>query len=318
MSIKTTLQTITPKDAERLLGMNDCNRAIKSTRIARLSAVLNSGQWQFNGETIKVSVSGHLLDGQHRLAAVLFTGVSIETLVVEGLADKVMRTIDTGSPRRMADLVSMDGHSDPTRVAAGATLLWKVITGSAYNNPPPQPSYALDVLSRYPTISKWARLYNASKVIKRIIPSASLIPALVYLEEIAKQPALAEALFHGLSTGENLQDGNPILALRNRMISFKTDGRYKKAQSTTNNIWPAVVRTINALETGKQVFAVKLTDENGPVSQPALLNAHLRHETALRRLTDLAPGIRTEAHAKLADKVGRTSASFTSKVAKAA
>ena len=63
--IKTGLETIvlTPSRASELLEHNKINRPIIDSHVARLDRQIVLGKWRFNGDTIKISDDGDVLDG---------------------------------------------------------------------------------------------------------------------------------------------------------------------------------------------------------------------------------------------------------------
>ena len=46
---------------------------------------MQDGKWRLNGKTICFDSTGRLLNGQHRLSAVVRSGVTLTTVVVRGL-----------------------------------------------------------------------------------------------------------------------------------------------------------------------------------------------------------------------------------------
>jgi hypothetical protein len=84
------------------------------------------GEWDLNGQTIKVSVDGALLDGQHRLEAVVHSGVTISSVVVRGLSPAARDTIDTGRRRRLADVLAIEGYPDAIALATGVNALYRL------------------------------------------------------------------------------------------------------------------------------------------------------------------------------------------------
>src|SRR5690625_2666804 len=84
-NIRVNVVTITPQLAEQLLGKNPNNRKISRTNYNTVRRAIEHGEWELNGEAIKLSQDGTVLDGQHRLMAVRDTGISIQSLLIEGL-----------------------------------------------------------------------------------------------------------------------------------------------------------------------------------------------------------------------------------------
>ena len=110
MSIITAqVETITPSIAKELLSMNDENRKVTPGNVIKIEKALEAGEWQVSGQTIIVSETGRLLDGQHRLHAVLNTGINMQHLVCRGISDTAFKVIDTGKGRTGGDALSILG-----------------------------------------------------------------------------------------------------------------------------------------------------------------------------------------------------------------
>src|SRR5580692_2847485 len=97
---------LTPEMAVQFLEHNTLNRPLSDQHVKRLVGQIIGGKWKFNGDTIKISKGGGILDGQHRLWAVVESKVSIETGLVMGIEKDAFATIDTlRKPRSGADVL---------------------------------------------------------------------------------------------------------------------------------------------------------------------------------------------------------------------
>ena len=67
--ITAKVETITPEIAKTMLGENVNNRRISRDNVNLFAREIRNGEWRFNGEAIKFSKDGRLLDDQHRLLA---------------------------------------------------------------------------------------------------------------------------------------------------------------------------------------------------------------------------------------------------------
>lgn len=126
--ITVTQETIGPDEAVKYLGLNTHNRHIRPELIETIRRDIVSDNYQLNGETIKFSVTDKLLDGQHRLLAVLEAGKPIVTLVVRGLPDEVQVTVDSGSRRKFGDYLHLDGEIHSATLAASTRVTWFLTT----------------------------------------------------------------------------------------------------------------------------------------------------------------------------------------------
>lgn len=118
--MKAIIILITPEMAKELLKNNAKNRKVKHHKVAEYAALMKAGKWKSNtGEPIKVSINGNLLDGQHRLLAVIMCGIPIEFLVTTELPEDVFDVLDTGIRRNASDTFYIDGVKNAIPISAG-------------------------------------------------------------------------------------------------------------------------------------------------------------------------------------------------------
>lgn len=124
------LEEITPAIARKYLGENLVNRNLMGTYVDRLAGAMSRGEWVFNGEPIQFDESGNLINGQHRLSAIVKSGVTLHMLVIRGLVKrKAQESLDSGRSRSLADRLRLRGVSNAEHIAAGIKLLWKYQNG---------------------------------------------------------------------------------------------------------------------------------------------------------------------------------------------
>jgi len=102
--IEQRVLTVTPAHAEKWLTMNSPdNRRIRPSHVRHLAKQMELGRWMLSPEPIVFSPQ-HLLDGQHRLSAVLMSGCTIEASVALVQHEDVFRVLDQGVNRNLTDL----------------------------------------------------------------------------------------------------------------------------------------------------------------------------------------------------------------------
>jgi len=126
--ITARVETITPEIAKQLLEVNTNNRKVSQANTRKIEEALEAGEWQVSGQTIIISETGRLLDGQHRIHAVLNTGISMEHLVCRGIKDEAFKVIDTGKNRSGGDVLSIVGVVKGTKISNVIKLM------DAYDN----------------------------------------------------------------------------------------------------------------------------------------------------------------------------------------
>lgn len=111
--VETTIEYITPKKAAEYLEHNKLNRAIRSRHLELLIREMKAGNWKLTHQGIAFDEAGNLLDGQHRLTAVVLSGVTIQSMVTRDLPQQAARSIDTQATRNYNDSHVFDNKDRP-------------------------------------------------------------------------------------------------------------------------------------------------------------------------------------------------------------
>jgi len=112
MDIETKIEEITPIIAKNLLAKNPNNRKLNENWALRLAVDIDEGKWALNGETIIIDTDGNVLDGQHRLRAVVIADKSIMVNVARNVLAETKTTIDIGKSRTLADILTLSGNKN--------------------------------------------------------------------------------------------------------------------------------------------------------------------------------------------------------------
>lgn len=152
--MKIEKKKIGPAVAERLLLGNTRNRLINKRLVTKYASDMSGGNWQFIGDPIRLAADGTLLDGQHRLEAVRISKTTQEFLVISDLPESSQAVMDTGRPRRLGDVLRINGEKHHTLLAASLTYLWgydhDVNYAIAATNWRPSTAELLDTLAEHP------------------------------------------------------------------------------------------------------------------------------------------------------------------------
>lgn len=134
--ITVRFQLVSPDVAlDWLARYNNRNRNITDSKVAGHARDIVDGNWPITGDTIRFAMlpegqelNGErllLLDGQHRLSAIVRSKMPLVCLIVEGLDEAVQGVVDTGRSRSLADDLTMAGV--PNGPLAGAVARRVVI-----------------------------------------------------------------------------------------------------------------------------------------------------------------------------------------------
>ena len=113
LKITLGMVSITPTlAAEMLKTSTEHQRAVDRNTVNKYARIMSRGLWVgANGDSIRISSDNTLIDGQHRLAAVIVADTDIEMLVMSGIHEDNIKTIDDGKPRTFSDMLRIDGHA---------------------------------------------------------------------------------------------------------------------------------------------------------------------------------------------------------------
>lgn len=248
--ILTVKAKITPALAELILQRNSGNRKIVPSALQQRKADFAEGRFVFNGETIKISAKGKLLDGQHRLTACVETGVTFESLIVVGLPEDAGDTVDQGARRLPGQQLYRMGHVDGNNLATAARIYWQMERfGRVSSNPEMRPTWpqVQDVVEKH---SELAALSLGHKAKRAHLCGAGLLTALhLWFARIDKDAA--DKFFQALVSGANLRESSPIFRLRKTL----TEGTRPWSEIERAAF---IIKAWNAVRTGRRLQALRL------------------------------------------------------------
>jgi hypothetical protein len=110
--MKAEFKTLTPLDAAMLLETNKSNRNIRAAKVDQYCRDMRAGKFVTTHQGIAVYDNGRLADGQHRLMAMVKTGIPCRVLFVSGIPfeENHILAIDSGTARSVTDSSSISGR----------------------------------------------------------------------------------------------------------------------------------------------------------------------------------------------------------------
>lgn len=227
--VTTVVEVIDVELAKTLLALNrphqvgteGTNRALRPGQIHKFAQAMLAGDWELTNQGIGISSDDELIDGQHRLLALLLAAetdpnISIISNVTWNLSPNAKLAVDIGGVRRSGDFLAMKGIANGNKVGAALKLLhcydtipYDYTTWSRYAA---TPAHLMTLLDTYRNIED---AYQMGRGVMRITSPSSITAAMALV--LRDRPDLVEHLprfLEPLKTGANLGIGNPVLALR--------------------------------------------------------------------------------------------------------
>lgn len=121
--MKTAVEIITPKTAELYLETMNGNRPVRASRVDTLADQMKRGLWRVTHQGIAFDEGGALVDGQHRLWAIIISNCAVKMNVTRGLLADDVLAIDTGAVRSYADTAAFSGKDTDSIAGAVAKIV---------------------------------------------------------------------------------------------------------------------------------------------------------------------------------------------------
>lgn len=228
--MKIEIVTVTPEVAKELLALNIGNfRRPDKSRIAHYAKAIIDDKWELTGDSIKIT-DNILIDGQHRLLAVIEAGKPIQTAIAWDVA-QTGKHLDRGKPRTIGQWLQHSGHKDANSVAAIARLAimhdhkaWKLTSFSIRSHTDDE---VIDYANAYKN-----EIYSAIKVTRGtrwLLPSA-ISGAIAHLgsnKSIITDDMLTFWFWSRISEPSDVSVGDPVFALRERLVKSKAQATQK-------------------------------------------------------------------------------------------
>jgi len=258
MKIERTL--ITPDIAKQYLEGNKANRRTRPAVISRYAQEMKAGNWkEETAELIKIADSGLVLDGQHRLFAVIESGKSIAFYVATGVPEEVFDVLDSGVLRSSSDVLHVAGvkyannmpsiislFRDVNAYVSGTASHLKLTGREALQEYNEDPDFWDHVASK--------SIYFYEQFSKLLSPAIIGGLYAVFLKKAGEAEACK--FMQQFCSGMDLTN-NTIALMRNRLIldkvsNSKIDRKLKVA---------LIIKTWNAYRSGKQKGVLKFVSE---------------------------------------------------------
>lgn len=251
--IQTEVKKITPAYARELLDGQADNRNIRPRLVGKIASDILEGRWQTNGESIVLDENGKLLDGQHRLSAIVKANKAVSAVVVSGIPAAHKSTIDTGSARTPGDFLRMAGFKNHTHLAGVARIVWTYRNGCFPENqssdeiPSSQKiiEIAEEIAADFELVYGFiASAYNTGQG-KLVAPSWMEFLCLIVQDH---HRDIAIDFVEKIYTGANVTAKMPAYHLRNTFLKNMDSGIF----FTTKEKWSLLIRAWNLHEKGAE------------------------------------------------------------------
>lgn len=269
LAVESEIMEVTPALATEWLGDTNINRNLRPKVVAAYRRDMEHGRWEFTGEAIQRSVSGSLLNGQHRLHALAEAeGVeSIQMLVVTGLPEKSQTLMDQGVARSFRDAMVME-HGHVKNITTVASICrWLVLCPEAGKM---NPSVMRNKISAAEAVDKFG---EAPEVITRAGEEATLMRRYMLGSPTATGYAFTQffqvdaadtvEFFAGMRDMEWSMPNDPRKAALRRMQLMHGDEGIKTTIETGVMMVSVLSRAWNLWRKKEEIESLNIRSKNG-------------------------------------------------------
>lgn len=233
LDLKVDIVTITPDMARLWLDRNVKNRKKRRDGIEAYARDIRSGNWLVTGDSVKFDWFGNVIDGQHRLEAIVLANRAIQTVVVWGVDPKAQDRVDTGIIRQFRDQLALRNikHSDIIAPMLRRVILWDEPYGERVQfnrNRVTAAELEAAFVKRQADVEECAAF--VAPLSKDSGISASLLAFIFWILRQANDTEAREFI-RKMSTGADIGEKDPIMILRKRIPKHKKDSRATIAQA---------------------------------------------------------------------------------------
>jgi hypothetical protein len=259
--VRSKVQNVTPKKAADYLERNTANRPLSKRTVREFAAAMRRGDWQVTHQGIAFDTTGALVDGQHRLAAIVEAGIPVEMTVFTEVPVGAFDVLDTGKRRNAADALAIEGEKSAVMLAAMVRTVW------LYEHRPELAwsggdaavtnHQIVQTLQQHPKLRDFVAVGEQIATATGMIKSAAA--AASYLVSQASGRDLTP-WFDGIIEGVGLVKGDPRLMFRRVMFNHtrKQAGQPLRRRETREHV-TLYLKAFNAWATDTRLTQLRYT-----------------------------------------------------------
>lgn len=222
--VQTSVVMVNPAQAIKWLEGNTHNRPIRDSVVLRYAEDMKAGRWRQTHQGIAFDEKGVLIDGQHRLYAVVESNVSVVMQVTKGLPIDAQVVIDDHLRRTVVDVLKLADSDREGLSNMHISVVSRMVRGVA--------ARTTAGLTRQETQAQLEAHWDATCFAVGLFPKsrvvgisrASVIATIArasYSQDHAKLKRFAEILVTGLSAGAA---ETVVITLRNWLLMSRKPG----------------------------------------------------------------------------------------------
>lgn len=230
--MQITIETITPSQAAAWLTLNVNNRPISNSLVKQYAKEMKNGTWRLTHQGIAFSADGILLDGQHRLLAIIESKVAVAMVVSRGVDNRAQLVMDDHKKRSAGDALSLVRKEKISNQRVSVIRAVAELTRSSRSSRMSKEELDIVYDTFKPALEFVAPLFPNEKGVSSAPIKGAIVLAWFYVEDLAKLERFCDVL-SGRQMGTNETEKCAVLLrefmLKNGMKNHadRTDAFFK-------------------------------------------------------------------------------------------
>ncbi len=264
-----TTSQVTPEQARKWLAANVANRTVRPARVREYATAMKEGRWLYTADPIRFDEDGRLIDGQHRLLALVKADCPVELHVVRGLSRQAQDAVDTGASRTASDALKVRGFKHGPQLAATVPIVNWLLKDGGF-----AASYSRD------DVVYWVGVHaGLDEIVAAAHRNRNLLPcqlppyaAAHYAARVrADDPAAPEVFFvEQLVETIGLTSGSPALATRRYLLGQREDKRAASKAAKAETVL-ALLAGYREFRAGNSLYTMRPPRGGWPVEETVFI-----------------------------------------------
>ena len=260
-------------EATKLLKNNSLNRPTSERTVERYAKLMREGRWTLSCDAIGLDKNKQLINGQHRLKAVVASDTDQLFMVIHNLDRKAFEVADTGKRRSAMDVLAIDGRKHTAVLAALSKMIYpylndadgvtvRLLRGDTEN------VEVVDLVRQYPKLEEIA---GKAQALTRVSQPRNLLdPRLIGFALTLYGARFANTSYWltTLLTGLGLEADNPLYVYRNYLLNDVQSGRKGHTVNLVGERLALLITVLNDCVAGKKSTKLPAWQRKQPMPQP--------------------------------------------------
>lgn len=255
---KLSIELITPEIAQEILskaGQTDfINRSLSQATVRKYARLMQNNEWTISNDAICIAKDGSLLNGQHRLQAIIYSGVSVPMTILTGMDKATFAYMDRGKTRSNGDILSVFNIKNANYVGYAILAIIAYLKHCSFSYS--STHFEEASIAKYACIyHKYADIFDAGCAYyyaqrqEKLLSPKIAVAFFVILASIHFEQA--KWLFEKIIYGENIARGNTYYTLRKVLLQYKDTTQHVRILKTSTAMilaWNALLRGANNIK----------------------------------------------------------------------